>query len=556
MTARTGRQRQASWNEPIIMEMSVPGERGFIPPGLDPEMGAPESDALGAVVGATAGVAGRDGTTGSERSVAEMIPAGIRRVAPPCLPEMAQPRVLRHYTRLSQEVLGNDVSIDIGKGTCTLKYSPKVNERAARLPEMADIHPSQPEETVQGTLQIMYEFEQMMKVISGMDRFSFQPGGGSQAIYANARLFRAYHGKRGEGAVRDEVITTVFSHPVNAACPATAGYRVITLLPGDKGYPDLDSLKGALSERTAGFMVTNPEDTGIFNPEIDKFVQAVHDAGGLCAYDQANANGILGMTRARDAGFDLCHFNLHKTFSGPHGSGGPGAAAMGASAVLAGFLPVPLVERRGGAYRLVYDLPDSIGKVRAYHGAVQGVLRAYMWVLSLGAEGLREVAETAVLNNNYVLKKMLEVPGVGIPYADRRRIEQVRYTFAKMLEDTGVSTHDVRRRIPDLVTHYWTSHHPFLVPEPATIEPTESYSKQDLDEYVAAIRQVSDEAYASPEFVKTAPHDSTIHRIREEPLDDPGMWAMTWRGYQRKKVRGAYAGAGASGGTADGQDPS
>jgi len=518
-TAGTRRQRQAAWNEPIIMEMSVPGERGFIPPGVDPEMGA------AADVGAA-------------------VPESVRRTTAPGLPEIAQPRVLRHYTRLSQEVLGNDVSIDIGKGTCTLKYSPKVNERVARLPQMADVHPSQPEETVQGILQIMYEFEQMMKAISGMDRFSFQPGGGSQAIYANARVFRAYHKKRGEGANRDEVITTVFSHPVNAACPATAGYKVITLQPGEKGYPSLDSLKRALSERTAGFMITNPEDTGIFNPEIDKFVQAMHDAGGLCAYDQANANGILGITRARDAGFDLCHFNLHKTFSCPHGSGGPGSAAMGASAELAGFLPVPLVDRREGVYHLVYDLPDSIGKIRAYYGAVQGVLRAYMWVLSLGAEGLREVAETAVLNNNYVLKKMLEIPGIGIPYPDRPRIEQVRYTFARMLEDTGVSTHDVRRRMADFVTHYWTSHHPFLVPEPCTIEPAESYSKQDLDDYVAAIRQVSAEAYRSPETVKTAPHGSTIHRVDDAMLDDPERWAVTWRAYLRKRARGAYGGTG------------
>ncbi len=517
-TAGTRRQRQAAWNEPIITEMGVPGERGFIPPGLDPEMGA--------------GV-----------DVAAAVPESIRRAAPPRLPEVAQPRVVRHYTRLSQEVLGNDVSIDIGKGTCTLKYSPKVNERAARLPEMADVHPSQPEETVQGILQIIYEFEQMMKAISGMGRFSFQPGGGSQAIYANARVFRAYHKRRGEGANRDEVITTVFSHPVNAACPATAGYRVITLQPGEKGYPSLDSLKRTLSERTAGFMVTNPEDTGIFNPEMDRFVQAVHDAGGLCAYDQANANGILGITRARDAGFDLCHFNLHKTFSSPHGSGGPGAAAMGASAELAGFLPVPLVDHRDGAYRLVYDLPDSIGKIRAYHGAVQGVLRAYMWVLSLGAEGLREVAETAALNNNYVLKKMLEIPGIGIPYPDKRRIEQVRYTLAGMLQDTGVSTHDVRRRMVDFVTHYWTSHHPFLVAEPCTIEPAESYSKQDLDDFVAAIGQVSGEAYRSPDLVKTAPHDSTIHRVEEAALDDPDRWAVTWRAYVRKRAGGAYGGS-------------
>jgi glycine dehydrogenase subunit 2 len=285
-------------------------------------------------------------------------------------------------------------------------------------------------------------------------------------------------------------------------------------------------------------MITNPEDTGIFNPKIEEFVKVVHDAGGLCAYDQANANGILGITRARDAGFDLCHFNLHKTFSSPHGCGGPGGGAIGVTEELARFLPVPVVEFDGERYYLDYNRPDSIGKLRPFYGNVPVVLRAYAWVMSLGAEGLREVAEVAVLNNNYLLKKMLEIPGVRAPYArGKRRIEQVRYSWEELARETGVHSEELGIRAADFGIHYWTSHHPWVVPEPCTLEPTETPSKDDLDEYVAIMRHVAEEARTNPELVKTAPHNSTIHTIDHSPLDDPAQWAMTWRAYRRKVGR-------------------
>jgi len=235
---------------------------------------------------------------------------------------------------------------------------------------MAEIHPLQDEDTVQGILEIMYRFERMLKEISGMDRFSFQSQAGSQSIYTCAAIMRAYHQANGEASQRDEVITTIFSHPSNAACAKVTGYKVITLYPDEDGYPDLIALKEAVSERTAGLMITNPEDTGIFNPKITEFVKVVHDAGGLCFYDQANANGILGITRARDAGFDMCHFNLHKTFATPHGCGGPGGGAAGVSKELAKFLPVPVVGCDGSRYFLDYDRPDSIGKIRSFYGTL------------------------------------------------------------------------------------------------------------------------------------------------------------------------------------------
>ena len=382
------RFHQARWDEPIVFELSVPGARGILPPATEP--------AISALVG----------------DPAAALPPGIRRERPSALPELSQVHVVRHYDRLSQETLGADLNVDVGQGTCTMKYSPKVNDRLVRSPRIADLHPLQDPGTVQGVLEIMWRLEQFLAEISGMDRISLQPTSGSAAIWANISMVRAWHASRGEGfdapgGGRDEVITTIFSHPSNAACAKVAGYRVVTLHPDESGEPDLAALRAAVSERTAALLITNPEDTGIFNPRIEEFVRVVHEAGGLASYDQANANGILGITRAGDAGFDLCHFNLHKTFSTPHGSGGPGAGACGVKAELARFLPRPTIERVGDRYVLDDDRPDSIGKVRPWFGVAPNLVRAYAWIMSLGADGLREVAETAVLNNNYLLAKVL-----------------------------------------------------------------------------------------------------------------------------------------------------
>ena len=505
------RFHQARWDEPIIFELSREGQRGILVPEVDHEIREQAGDVLAS------------------------LPAKMRRKQPPSLPELAQPQVLRHYVRLSQENLGADFNVDVGQGTCTMKYNPKVNEQLARSPKLADLHPLQDEGTVQGILEVMYRFEQILKEISGLDRFSLQPGAGSAAIYANVSIIRAYHQSRGDAGQRDEIITTIFSHPSNAACARTAGYEVITLYPDDDGYPDLQALKAAVSERTAGLLITNPEDTGIFNPRITEFVDLVHQAGGLCAYDQANANGILGITRAREAAFDLCHFNLHKTFSAPHGCGGPGSGVVGVTQDLARFLPAPVVTYADGRYYLDQNRPDSIGKIGMWYGNAAAILKAYAWVMSLGAKGLREVAEIAVLNNNYLLNKMLQIPGVSAPYArGKHRIEQVRYSWQELAEETGVHSEEIGLRAADFGLHYWTSHHPFVVPEPCTLEPTESYSRDELDEYAATLAHVAGEARTDPVLVKTAPHNSTIHTIDHAPLDDPSRWAITWRAYVRK----------------------
>jgi glycine dehydrogenase subunit 2 len=506
------RFHQARWDEPVLFELSQPGQRGILVPEVEQEI----RDQVGDVLAT--------------------LPQNMRRREPPALPELSQPQVVRHYMRLSQENLGVDLNVDVGQGTCTMKYSPKINDQLAASPRMADLHPLQDESTVQGILEVMWRFEQILKEISGLDRFSLQPGAGSAAIYANVAIIRAYHELRGEAGQRDEIITTIFSHPSNAACARTAGFKVITLYPDEDGYPDLEALKAAVSERTAGLMITNPEDTGIYNPRIAEFVQVVHEVGGLCAYDQANANGILGITRAREAGFDLCHFNLHKTFSTPHGCGGPGAGVVGARAELARFLPVPVVAFDGERYYLDWDRPDSIGKIGPFYGNASVILKAYAWAMSLGAEGLCQVAEIAVLNNNYLLEKVRAIPGASAPYArGKRRIEQVRYSWQELAEETGVHSEEIGLRAADFGVHYWTSHHPFVVPEPCTLEPTESYSRQDLDEYAGILAHVAEEARHDPDLVKTAPHNSTVHTIDPAPLDDPARWAVTWRAYRRKR---------------------
>lgn len=505
---------EARWDEPVIFKLSTKGERGILVPKVEKEIENVVGDAI------------------------SLLPKEMLRDQPPALPEISQMRVLRHYLRLSQETLGADINIDIGQGTCTMKYSPKINETFVNYNRSADIHPLQDESTVQGALEIYYKLDLFLREISGMDKFTFQPGGGSQAILAMASIIREYFKQKNEADKRNEIITTTFSHPSDAAAPAVKGFKIITIYPEQGGLPSLDALKAALSEHTAAFIVANPEDTGIFNSKVKEFTKMVHEVGGLCAYDQANANGLLGITRAKEAGFDMCFFNLHKTFSSPHGSGGPGSGALGVKKELIPFLPIPLVEYdENKGYYFNFDLPHSIGKVREFYGVFPAVLRAYAWIMSLGEEGLKEVANIAVLNNNYVKHRVMKIKGADISFpSTKERIEQVRYTWEKLTTETGVTSEDIIRRMADFGFHLWTSHHPFIIPQPFTIEPTESYSKSEIDEYLDTLEYVAKEAYSDPEKVKNAPYNSVVHLI-DDPLafEDPKRWAITWRAFLKKR---------------------
>jgi glycine dehydrogenase subunit 2 len=384
----------------------------------------------------------------------------------------------------------------------------------------------------------MYELQKWLCELSGMDEFSLQPRGGAHAVFGNAHLIRAYHKFKGELEQRNEIITTVLSHPCNGGSPAAAGFKVVTLYPDEQtGYPDIEALKAAVSKRTAGLMMTDPYDTGVFDRNIEEYIKIVHEAGGLVAIDQANANSILCRIRIGDLGADLCHFNLHKSFSTPHGSTGPGSAAIGAKKELAKFLPVPVVDYDGKKYYLDYDRSRTIGKVAEFYGVIPSILRAYAWLMMMGAEGLEEVSEVAVMNNNYLVKKLLEVRGVSLPWqkAHPLRLQEARFSLQRMKEETGVGIADVNHRIVDYgLQDMETSHEPWIIPEPLTPEPPETTPREDLDRIAEVMHEISREAYTNPDIVKTAPHNAAISKIDTSPSSNPAKWAMTWRAYLKK----------------------
>lgn len=497
------RYRAPAWDEPVVMEMGYPGCRGQVFPKPD--------------------------------NAANLVPKELARTAPPRLPEMTEFEVQRHYLHLSQETQGM-MNISLF-GTCTMKYNARVSEAIAQRPFVAEMHPLQPDDSMQGILQIIHEFDLGLRALSGMDQFIFQAGGGADAAYANCVVTRAYHKARGELQRRNEIITSIQAHPCNAATAAAAGFKVVTLNLEDDGYPSIDALRAAISDRTAALFINNPDDMGIYNPHIREWVRIVHEAGGLCFYDHANFNGVMGKIRARELGFDACMFMLHKTFGAPKGGGGPAVGAYGCSAELAPFLPKPVVVNEAGGYRLDYGMQKSAGKIREFLGNVPQVLKAYAWLCAMGADGIDEASDISVLANNYMDHKLAQIRGLSRsnPHIGKHRLEMTRWSLEKLKADTGVGTVDVANRMADYgVDPYWMSHEPWIVPEPFTPEAGELYSREDLDYWIAVIAKISDEAYENPDLVKSAPHNQAIGQIKTEWLDDPEKWAMTWRAYLRK----------------------
>ena len=490
----------ATWREPLVNTLGSPGERGFLLPAFD----------------------GRsDGS----------LPPELRRDEPPALPELGQPQVLRHFTRLSQMSLGHNVVPDMTAATTTPKYPPVVNELIARSPNLSELHPEQPDNDLQGVLRLLFDLGECLQALSGMDACSLQGFGGAHAIFGGVLVIRAYHMSRGEGH-RDEIISEFASHPTNPSTASAAGFKVIEVAPGPKGYAEVDAFKAAVSERTAGLLLNNPEDTGIFNPEIDRIAEVVHAAGGLCGFDQANANATLGLSRARDCGFDLAHFNLHKTFGAPISLYGPAVGAICVAHELARFLPVPVIVRNGNAFRRDYDRPDSIGRIAGYLGNVPALVKAYAWIRAIGPERISDVARYAVLNNNYVHARLRQVPGIStaFPGNEERRLDVVRYSLGELKEETGIGTEDVLNRLPDHgLPGHWMSHHPVTSPEPFTLEPTESPSRRELDEVVAVYARIVDEARTEPEAVRTAPHQGPVARMRPDLVDPGAPPAATWK---------------------------
>jgi len=443
----------------------------------------------------------------------DRIPASARRTSPPALPEMNEPDVVRHYVNLSQL----NFAIDTGfypLGSCTMKFNPKLNEWAARLPGFATLHPLTPDAAAQGTLQLLWELEGALAEISGMRAVTLQPAAGAQGELTGILMIRAYHRSRGD-AERDEVLVPDSSHGTNPATASMAGYRTITIPSAADGGVDLAAFRAALGPRTAAVMITNPSTLGLFERRIGELLDDVHEAGALAYMDGANLNAILGRFKPGEAGFDVMHFNVHKTFSTPHGGGGPGAGPVGVGERLSPFLPAPRVLREAdGTFRLERqgERPTSIGRLRSFVGNTGVLVRAYTYIRAHGASGLREVSDDAVLAANYL--KHLLTGTFDLPY-DRPCKHEFVASGSSLKARTGVRTLDVAKRLIDYGFHPPTIYFPLIVDEGMLIEPTETESVETLDAFAEALITIAAEAASDPQMVKTAPHTAPVRRLDE-----------------------------------------
>ena len=414
--------------------------------------------------------------------------------------------MVRHYTNLSTMNMSVDTNF-YPLGSCTMKYNPKRNERIAAMAGLADLHPYQPEESLQGMLQLLFELQEMLVEISGLDVVSLQPAAGAQGELAALMMAAAYYRQRGEQ--RTKVLTPDSSHGTNPASAAMAGFDAVTVNSNGNGCVDMDDLRSKLDEQTAVFMITNPSTLGLFDQQVAEIASVVHGAGGLIYLDGANMNAILGITRPGDFGADMMHFNPHKTFSGPHGGGGPGAGPIAVRQQLAAYLPSPIVVQDGDTYRLDDDRPLSIGRVRSFFGNVGVLVRAYIYIRTHGPDGLRRVSENAVLNANYLLARVKHF--LPIPHGDRCMHEFVA-SAAQLKTDRGVTAMDIGKRLLDFGYHTPTVYFPLTVAEAIMIEPTETESKETLDAFAETLLRVVDE---SPQLLHEAPHTTTISRPDE-----------------------------------------
>lgn len=439
----------------------------------------------------------------------ELLPAAVRRSRPARLPEVSEMDLVRHFTELSTL----DYGVDSGSyplGSCTMKYNPKVNEVTARLEGFAGLHPYQPERLTQGALELMYELEHWLAEIAGLGRATLQPAAGAHGELTGLLIMRAYH--KAQGREPGKIIIPDTAHGTNPASVVMAGYEPVAVRSDERGGIDLVALRAVLDDDVAGLMLTNPNTLGLFDEHITEIAKLVHEAGGLLYYDGANANAIMGISRPGDMGFDIVHFNTHKTFSTPHGGGGPGAGPIVVRDALAPFVPVPLVEKaQDGHFFFDYDRPQTIGKVRTFYGNIGVLVRAYTYVRALGGEGLKKVSETAVLNANYVLAGTRDL--FGLPY-DRRCMHEFVVSAAP-LKEHGVRAMDVAKRLLDYGLHPPTSYFPLIVDEALMIEPTETESKEDLDAFVAALRAIVEEARTDPDKLRSAPLSMPVRRLDE-----------------------------------------
>jgi len=440
------------------------------------------------------------------------IPVSARRVAPLVLPEVSELQAVRHYTRLSQKNFSIDTHF-YPLGSCTMKYNPRACNTLAMLPGFLARHPAAPDSHGQGLLACLFELQEMLKEVTGMHAVSLAPSAGAQGEFAGVAMIRAYHRARNDSA-RTEILVPDAAHGTNPASAVMCGFVAREIPTGPHGDVDIAALREAVGPQTAGIMLTNPSTVGVFDRNIQEIAGIVHAAGGLLYYDGANLNAILGKVRPGDMGFDVIHMNLHKTFSTPHGGGGPGAGPVGVSKRLEPFLPVPLVVQAGGDYRWVseHERPQSIGRLTAFGGNMGILLRAYVYARMLGREGMKRVSEFSTLNANYLMAR-LKAAGFDAAYPQRRASHEFIITMKRETKELGVNAMDFAKRLLDYGFHAPTTYFPLLVPECLLIEPTETETKEELDDFVTALVAIREEARTNPELVKGAPHTMPVRRL-------------------------------------------
>jgi glycine dehydrogenase subunit 2 len=438
------------------------------------------------------------------------VPDELRRAEPPRLPELSEPETLRHFTALSNRNFGIDTGF-YPLGSCTMKYNPRINERLVGLPGFAHLHPHQEEDGAQGALELMWRLQEILAEVTGLPAVSLQPAAGSQGEITGLMLMHAYFADRGEDEQRRKIVIPDTAHGTNPASVTMAGYEVTPVKTDARGNIDVDDLRGRVDEHTAGLMLTNPSTLGLFDENIVEIAEIFHGAGALMYYDGANLNAVCGISRPGDMGFDIVHINLHKTFSQPHGGGGPGGGPIAVRDVLEPFLPVPAVVRDGDAFRLDHDRPKSIGKVRGFTGPFGVFVRSYAYIRSYGPR-LREMSEVAVLNANYLLARLKDT--YDLPF-DRLCMHEFVLSARSLKREHGVAASDVAKRLMDYGFHPPTVYFPLIVPEALMIEPTETEPKENLDAFADAMIAIAREAAEQPEVVKEAPTSRPIRRADE-----------------------------------------
>ncbi|KMJ60061.1 glycine dehydrogenase [Bacillus sp. LL01] len=469
-------------NQPLIFEMSREGRIGY----SLPENDVPEVD------------------------LAELFPAEFIREEAPELPEVSELDIMRHYTALSNRNHGVDSGF-YPLGSCTMKYNPKINENVARFPGFAHIHPLQDESTVQGALELMHDLQEHLIEITGMDEVTLQPAAGAHGEWTGLMMIRAFHEANNDHN-RTKVIVPDSAHGTNPASATVAGFETITVKSDENGLVDLEDLRRVVGKDTAALMLTNPNTLGLFEENILEMASIIHDAGGKLYYDGANLNAVLSKARPGDMGFDVVHLNLHKTFTGPHGGGGPGSGPVGVKADLIPYLPKPqVVKKEDGTFGFDYDRPDSIGRVKPFYGNFGINVRAYTYIRSMGPDGLKAVTEYAVLNANYMMRRLAE--HYDLPFDRHCKHEFV--LSGKRQKKLGVRTLDIAKRLLDFGYHPPTIYFPLNVEECIMIEPTETESKETLDSFIEAMIQIAREAEENPEVVQEAPHTTVIKRLDE-----------------------------------------